>query len=217
MTIFRTEANMGKNSKPILCLDFDGVCHLYTSGWKGADVIPDPPVPGLFEFLDSAEPYFDLQVFSSRSHQQGGVEAMQEWFTQHRFAYLAKDSFTHENFNAEAIRWVEKTLSFPKEKPPAFLGIDDRVLNFRGSWPHVEELRAYKTWTQQPLGATNTFSRGKVNESDEGDLRLACFAREGTVFIDFGKPTAWIGMDADMARQLATTILKHADSIEGAE
>jgi hypothetical protein len=32
--------------KPILCLDFDGVLHSYTSGWKGAAVIPDPPVPG---------------------------------------------------------------------------------------------------------------------------------------------------------------------------
>jgi hypothetical protein len=26
--------------KPILCLDFDGVLHSYSSGWKGADVIP---------------------------------------------------------------------------------------------------------------------------------------------------------------------------------
>lgn len=32
--------------KPILCLDFDGVIHSYSSGWKGADVIPDPPVAG---------------------------------------------------------------------------------------------------------------------------------------------------------------------------
>jgi hypothetical protein len=34
-------------TKPILCLDFDGVIHSYSSGWKGADVIPDPPVEAL--------------------------------------------------------------------------------------------------------------------------------------------------------------------------
>ena len=32
--------------KPIVVLDFDGVIHSYKSGWKGADVIPDEPVPG---------------------------------------------------------------------------------------------------------------------------------------------------------------------------
>ncbi len=37
--------------KPILCLDFDGVIHSYTSGWKGADVIPDPPVEGAMQFI----------------------------------------------------------------------------------------------------------------------------------------------------------------------
>ena len=62
--------------KPILCLDFDGVCHSYTSGWKGADVIPDEYVPGLFVFLFQAQKHFNIQVFSSRSHQPGGREAM---------------------------------------------------------------------------------------------------------------------------------------------
>ena len=38
---------------PILCIDFDGVLHSYSSGWKGARNIPDPPVTGAIEWLDS--------------------------------------------------------------------------------------------------------------------------------------------------------------------
>ncbi len=29
--------------KQTVVFDFDGVIHSYTSGWKGATVIPDPP------------------------------------------------------------------------------------------------------------------------------------------------------------------------------
>lgn len=191
-------------AKPILCLDFDGVCHMYTSGWKGAAVISDPHVPGLFEFLEQVQPYFDIQIFSSRSHQEGGVEAMTEWFIAERVAW-------RENSGKSTTAMLE--LKFPKEKPPAFIGIDDRVLNFRGEWPDVEELRGYKTWTQNPLGPTNTFPRGKIKVEDEGALKLAVYNKDGTVFIDFGKPTAWIGFDPDGARQLAAMILAHADKI----
>lgn len=196
--------------KPILCLDFDGVCHMYTSGWKGAAVIPDPPVPGLFEFIDSCTPYFDLQIFSSRSHQEGGVEAMREWFQAGRFAYINAGKFSHENDNEEARKWVDETLKFPKEKPPAFLGLDDRVLNFQGAWPNVEELRGYKTWTQYSLGATGTHSRGMVDATDEGDLRLAIYHKDGTIFVNFGKQVSWIGLDKNTAIQMANELLTHA-------
>ena len=115
--------------RPILCLDFDGVCHSYTSGWKGADVIPDDPVPGVFEFILSASEHFDVAIFSSRSNQAGGIEAMYSWFEKH------SPGITGE-------------LDFPTEKPPAFLGIDDRVLTFSGKWPTLEAMKNFQPWNK---------------------------------------------------------------------
>jgi hypothetical protein len=120
--------------KPILCLDFDGVCHSYTSGWKGAAVIPDPPVPGLFAFLSEASQVFEVNIFSSRSGQAGGVMAMMKWFVAH----------APEDFNVTLLK-------FPDEKPPAFVGIDDRVLTFQGEWPSVASLQAFKTWNAKEV------------------------------------------------------------------
>lgn len=131
-------------TKPILCLDFDGVCHSYISGWKGVDVIPDPPVPGLFEFLESASEVFTIQIFSSRSNQPGGLVAMIEWFNRHYTEYIfstrpeLKQKYS-EFFDCE---WVE----FVTEKPPAHLTIDDRAITFTGQWPDIQELQSFKPW-----------------------------------------------------------------------
>jgi hypothetical protein len=118
--------------KPILALDFDGVCHSYTSGWKGATVIPDPPVDGMWDFIAAAVMYFEVNVWSSRSNQDGGIAAMREWF------------FTHARGAGDRANILE--LQFPTEKPPAFVGIDDRVITFTGTWPDAAELLNFKTW-----------------------------------------------------------------------
>ena len=53
--------------KPILCLDFDGVIHSYTSGWQGAGVAADPPVKGTLEYLIEVTKYYRVMIYSSRS------------------------------------------------------------------------------------------------------------------------------------------------------
>jgi hypothetical protein len=131
-------------SKPILCLDFDGVCHSYVSGWQGADVIPDPPVDGLFEFLDEAREYFDIQIFSSRSNQPGGINAMWRWFGEHWSEHVFhKSPRLKEAYSAFM---CPDWLSFPTEKPAAFLTIDDRAITFKGKWPAIGHLRNFKPW-----------------------------------------------------------------------
>ena len=124
--------------KPILCLDFDGVCHSYTSGWQGVTNIPDPAVPGLFEFLEEATKVFDVQVYSTRSATDAGRLEMLRWFMDERKAWREKGGQGTEVL----------TISFPESKPPALVTIDDRAVLFTGVWPDVTELRAFKPWNK---------------------------------------------------------------------
>lgn len=138
---------MAELKKPILCLDFDGVCHSYISGWKGIDEIPDPPVDGLFEFLNIAKEYFEIQVYSTRSSHSTGINAMRAWFSDHFTEYMfEKNPDLREKFQYFLCpEWI----FFPEQKPPAFVSIDDRVLTFEGEWPEIEMLKSFKPWNKK--------------------------------------------------------------------
>ena len=183
--------------KPILCLDFDGVIHSYSSGWKGADVIPDAPVDGALAFIMDALKEFDVQVYSSRSGQAGGINAMQ--------AYMINRVGLTERLVLETIGW-------PDEKPAAFITIDDRALTFEGTWPSIESLKTFKPWNKREFGATGRFPQGKLNDGDEGELRLgvAYDRLDGIVRVEFGKPVAWLGLPPPQAIQFAKMILANA-------
>lgn len=127
--------------KPILCLDFDGVLHSYTSGWKGADVIPDPPVDGAMRFLWDAGEHFRVAIFSSRSNQPGGLAAMRRWITDHFREHWAGDRTACDDKLAE--------LEWPLEKPAAMVTIDDRAITFTGQWPSIETLKGFKPWNKK--------------------------------------------------------------------
>lgn len=207
---------MSKKSNPIVLVDFDGVIHSYVSGWKGADVIPDPPVPGAIEFLVDhlpipepicamAEAYVgpEVQIYSSRSAQKGGIQAMQQWLIK---------------WGLDRYYISEGILKFPTEKNAAFLTIDDRAICFDGKWPTTQEMLSFKPWNKrvdqsQSLGATGLYPDGKLISEDEGQLKLAVANNGNEVIINFGKPIAWLGFPPTQALEFAKLIEKHARTL----
>ena len=119
--------------KPTLCLDFDGVLHSYKSGWQGAGVVSDPPVPGAIAFLREVVKHFTVAVHSSRSHEPGGITAMRSWLIAH---------------SAGDPDYINQIL-FPSHKPSAFVTLDDRALTFDGTWPSIETLKEFKPWNKR--------------------------------------------------------------------
>lgn len=153
-------------SIPILCVDFDGVIHSYTSGWKGARCIPDPPVEGALDFLIEASKTFDVQIYSSRSRYLFGRRAIKKWLMRHYQDKMLREDVQKENpilyshvcENAFADPWIDEviwaskrfvnTFKYPTKKPPAFLQIDDRAITFTGKFPPIEQLISFKPWNK---------------------------------------------------------------------
>jgi hypothetical protein len=138
-------------SKPILCVDFDGVVHSYASGWQGIDKIPDPPVPGALAWLMAATEHFDVQIYSSRSKQDVGRWAMYRWFCDHAEREFGPN---HPMANRRAVQdGPAYPVTFAAEKPAAFLTIDDRAICFGGDWAadHLApaELLKFLPWNKR--------------------------------------------------------------------
>lgn len=136
-------------NKYIICCDFDGVLHSYTSGWKGATVIPDPPVEGALAWLVSIseDDRFELAVYSSRSKEEGGIHAMRDWLWEH----LRHHAMNGGMGPGDAKEWAQRVLArltFPLQKPAASMTIDDRAFHFCGEFPTKEWLLGFQPWNK---------------------------------------------------------------------
>jgi len=130
---------MTKPHKPILCLDFDGVIHSYTSGWKGARNIPDPPMPGSLAFmLDMLNAGWRVVIHSSRGQHFGGIRAMRKWLYKHA---MAEHCWYEYGFGLGL-----EDVEFSRTKPSAIMTIDDRAVQFTGKFPSVADVKAFKPW-----------------------------------------------------------------------
>ena len=150
---------------PILCVDFDGVIHSYSSGWKGARTIPDSPVPGAIQFLINAQKIFKVCIYSSRSRYFGGRWAMKRWLRKQyvslciEYTRADRTVLNHVLESAFADPWADEieyasgrfvsNIEFPLMKPAAFLQIDDRAITFTGLFPDPKELLNFNPWNKE--------------------------------------------------------------------
>lgn len=65
------------------------------------------------------------------------------------------------------------------------------------------------------LGATGKFPEGKLDEDDEGELRLAIGgnASTGLVEIHFGTQVQWMAIKPEQAIAMANTMIDHAKAL----
>lgn len=122
--------------KKIILIDFDSTLHGYQSGWQGADVANDQPVPGAIEWLRTllAHAEIDAQIYSARSRQEGGVLCMKNWLIKHGLEVELADA-----------------IKFPTEKPAAFVTIDDRAIRFTGHFDSLEpdDVLNFQPWNSK--------------------------------------------------------------------
>ena len=103
-----TEKEMG-----IICFDFDGVIHSYSSGWLGIDILPDEPVEGIKEEIQRIrDSGYKVHVFSARCREGKGVAAIIEYLDKH-------------NIIVDEVS---------KNKPPAIVSVDNLRLWRRGGY-----------------------------------------------------------------------------------
>jgi len=120
------------DGKRTLCIDFDGVIHLYRSKWRGIEFIDDGPHEDAWDVLAEYLEHFHICIYSARSAEQIGISAMKEWFK--------KEGCPEETISK---------LQFPEKKPTAHIYLDDRAWQFNGEFPTVEEIKAFKPWNKR--------------------------------------------------------------------
>ena len=95
-----------------ICLDFDGVVHSYQTGWKGEDVIPDPPIHKVGIAIKRLRKDYRVVIFSARCRTEAGCVAIETWLDKHSIE-------------------VDEVC---RHKPPAHIYVDDRAVRFSGDW-----------------------------------------------------------------------------------
>jgi hypothetical protein len=191
--------------KKTVCVDLDGVLARYDK-WRGIDHFGEP-IPGAVEFTKALAEIADVVIFTTRCNPEINrpeavhllVNRVRKFLDEHGFVY-------HDIYSGSG-------------KPMAVAYVDDRAVVCRPE-KDVENqdydvaLRMCRALVSgHSLGAQGTFSNGRINEEDEGDLKIMVGHHADCVRIDFGKPVGWIALPKDVAVSLGKAILTHAGEL----
>ena len=109
-----------------------GVINSYRSGFTTPQAIPDPPVPGVLEWISENANAFKFVICSARAAHHGGAKAIEQWLDRHGFRHLVSKGVL--------------TVSKDGVKPPAILYIDDRGYRFEGTFPSREFMQNFQPY-----------------------------------------------------------------------
>lgn len=115
-----------------IVFDFDGVIHSYTSGWQGADNIPDPPVGGIKELLEKIKDLgYAIWIVTTRASTIEGTHAVIDYLKKYDIPYYTVTDI----------------------KPSALVYIDDRALTFTGdtSENFLNKIINFKTYQKKEV------------------------------------------------------------------
>lgn len=126
----------GKPQRKTIAVDFDGVIHSYVSGWQGESTIPDPPVEGAIEWLHRAVQVFEVEIFSARARTHRGKFAIRRWL---------KDQAGNLYYDSPGSVGIEE-VRVTAIKGAASVYLDDRGMNFSGTFPSLEAIAEFEPW-----------------------------------------------------------------------
>ncbi len=129
--------------KPILAVDYHGVINSYMSGVQSLDLADDPPTDGAIRFLIAATSSFQVCVTSARFDTNPDArEQCRAWLIKHG---MPRQMITMEP-NYDHIR---QEIYIAGERPRATILLDDRAVQFTGTFPALRLLLQFKPWNRR--------------------------------------------------------------------
>lgn len=132
--------------KRTICIDFDGVLHDYSEGFKGKDVFGDmlPNADKGTQLLKKKG--WTIIIYTTRPK----TAKLEKWLKDHKIAY----DYINENPNQPEDSKGGKLI--------ADIYLDDRGMRFNGQWSEwlMEEIAGFQPWQEQER---NNLDRGYDN------------------------------------------------------